>query len=518
MFPGKQMGVRSMRLPTLPRGTFGRIPAKTRRSLEASLVDGWLWALMYGLGEMYVVPFALHFGASALLVSLVTGLGQMSVSLASVAGAHFIQGYRRRRRLAVAMNLLQAATYLPLFWMTVATKDPDMVVVFFVAGVAAAAFAGSAWFSWMNDLVPADLRGRFWGFRTRSINLVQMAAGLLGGAVLNVAQGAGRTLWGFGVLFMAAAVFRAASVWPLLRQHEPPMRPAPEGARLSFAEFALSLTRTNIGRFTLFNVLFMFATGMVPAITTMFLLRTLRVSYLEMSVVNTAFTLSTALLMTYWGRLTDLYGNRQVFSFTAVGILLIPVGWMVLRSVPALVLLNLLSGFFWSGFALSAQNFVVDNTDRRTLHYHIAYFNAANNFAAFLGALAGGILARNIQALPWDRVGFVRLTDLRLEVVFFVSFLLRLAVVLLWGGSFREVRRRRPVSHPLRAFVVAPALERLEALKMVPSAAAEGYGRWLRALRRMLRAPSAAGREPGGSSRRSRRRSGPRRPWSGRSA
>lgn len=61
-----------------------------RRGLYFSNIDGIVWALMYGLAENFVVPFALLFGATVLQVSLITGFGQLGIGVSQLAGARFV--------------------------------------------------------------------------------------------------------------------------------------------------------------------------------------------------------------------------------------------------------------------------------------------------------------------------------------------------------------------------------------------------------------------------------------------
>jgi MFS family permease len=501
---------------TLPRRPFGALPSRVRKSLDASLLDGYLWAMMFGLGEGFVVPFAIYFKASALLLSLINGLAQMSISVSNILGAHFIQYYRKRKTLAIITNILHASSYLFLFWMTLATKDPAVVPIFFVAGLMATSLAGSGWFTWMNDLVPPKFRGRFWGLRNKYINIFVIVAGLLAGAIMTMAKRFDLTLWGFGLLFCGAFVFRLASFIPLMRQHEPPMKPAPEKEKLSFFAFLFELPKSNFGRFAIFNTIFTFSTSMMPALTTLYLLKTMKVSYIEFSIINISFTLALGLLMPYWGKVTDTYGNYRVFTFAAVGILLLPLGWIFFRSVPVFILLNLVGGFFWSGFSLSSQNFILDNLKKSSLHYHFSYYNAINNFSAFLGAVTGGLLAQSVLAIPADGFLFIKFTDMKLEIVFFISFLLRLAAVIFFVRTFSEIRKRKPVTNPVYVFMIQPALEYLNPVRFV-STAAEQYVRGVRTFRRILIPPEepADGSPDRGSvrnTRQSRKRSGPPRP------
>jgi len=473
---------------SLPKKTFGVLPRKIKTSLNASIFDGYLWAMMWGLGEMFVIPFAVFFQASSLMVSLINGLTQIGISISNVLGANFIEYYRNRKKLAIITNILHASSYLFIFFFTLITKDPAVILIFFVAGLVCTSFSSAGWTSWMNELVPERIRGRFWGLRNKYINLFQIIAALIGGAILSLAKKFDITLFGFGFLFISAFFFRAASFIPLSKQYEPTMAAPSKKERISFFDFIFSLPKSNFGRFTIFNIFFTLSTSLMPALTTIFLLKTIKVSYLELSIINIALSLSSAFLMPYWGKITDNYGNYKVLAFTACGILLIPLGWTFFRETIWFIILNIFAGFFWSGFALSSQNFILDNVDKRVLHYNVAYYNALNNFMAFVGSVLGGILAKAFQSISLERFLIFTFTESKLEIVFFISFILRLIIIVLLLKTFTEIKRKKPLSNTVYIFIIQPAIEYLNPVKFI-STAAQHYVKSFKLVKKFLSLP-----------------------------
>ena len=169
-----------MAILLLPAKSLPELDRTTRRSLNYSIVDGYLWSFMFGFGEVLILPFAVFFNASVLLVSLMTGAAQAGISISNILGASFIRNYRKRKTLAIVTNIIHASSYLLMFWLTVTTKDPVVVIIFFVFGLMATSFASSGWISWMNEIVPPETRGRFWAYRNRYIVLAQNVAIPLG--------------------------------------------------------------------------------------------------------------------------------------------------------------------------------------------------------------------------------------------------------------------------------------------------------------------------------------------------
>src|SRR5262249_19984497 len=86
----------------------------------------------------------------------------------------------------------------------------------------------NGWQSWMRDLVPFPILGRFFGFRGAVCALVALGVGVGGGHLVHALEGQRKSL-GFAAIFFAAAL-AGGGAWVAIRvQHHPtPHRhPAP---------------------------------------------------------------------------------------------------------------------------------------------------------------------------------------------------------------------------------------------------------------------------------------------------
>lgn len=99
--------------------------------------------------------------------------------------------------------------------------------------------------------------------------------------------------------------------------------------------------------------------------------------------------------------------------------------------VSIVCLAEILSGFSWSGFNLSAGNFVYDAVTRQRMALCVAYMSVINAFGAFLGATIGGIIAS---------FNFTFLSLSIILIIFVLSSLLRLIVAFILNSHLKEVR------------------------------------------------------------------------------
>ena len=143
--------------------------ARLRRDLRAISADGAAFSVMVGVGETYLVPFALALGIAAGQASLLATLPVLAGSLLQLvapAGVRWLGSYRRW---VVGCAALQALCFVPLFGAALAgTASPAarcsrVGAAYWGFGMA----TGPAWNAWVGTIVPARLRARFFARRAR---------------------------------------------------------------------------------------------------------------------------------------------------------------------------------------------------------------------------------------------------------------------------------------------------------------------------------------------------------------
>jgi len=446
--------------------------ARVRASLMASTIDGGLWALMYGFAEYFILPFAIFFGASSLQTSLVQGMGQLGVAVAQLLGAALVARFGMRKRISRVAVSFHALSWVAVFAIAAFTHDPWTIVLFYSLGVFVSSIASPGWLSWMNDLVPIPMRGAFWGKRNTVLGVVQFAAIAVAGLALRFAEPRGGTLLAFGILFGLAALSRASCVIFLGIQHDPALDIAPGGSKgeaesdkgpavnaaagapvgqlrqeggRGFLSFLRTLPRGGFGRFVIFSVLMNFSINVMGPVLPVFLLKSMGLDYFSYTAVTMVSMVLSYVAMSYWGPLTDRFGNRRILLVTAGALPLLALGWVFVKNVPAMLVLQAFSGFVLAGFNLSTTNYIFDSERKDRIASTMANFNALNNGMAFAGSITGGLVATAVAALP-----LAFLAPQNIEIVFALSALLRLAVFAGLSRGFpevREVESSPPVTH-----------------------------------------------------------------------
>ena len=265
--------------------------------------------------------------------------------------------------------------------------------------------ASPGWLSWMNDLVPIPMRGAFWGRRNTVIGIAQFAAIAAGG---RGPQGSP------SLRARRSSSSGSSSAWPRSRasgcvvflgiQHDPPAAKAADLRNQDFPAFLRSLPKGGFGNFVLFSVLMTFSVNVMGPLLSIYLLKSRGLDYFSYTAVTMVSMVLSYVAMSYWGPLTDRFGNRRILLVTATALPLLSLGWIFAKSVPAMLVLQVFSGFVWAGVNLATTNFIFDSEDKSRIASTMANFNALNNGLAFAGSITGGLVAtaagRPLHPLP----------------------------------------------------------------------------------------------------------------------
>jgi len=409
---------------------------KVRESLRASFKDGICAAFMAGVTEQYATPLALFLGATVQQVGWITAMPHLFSSLSQFFAVRVIYWVGGRVKLLVRLVFLQASLILciALFpWFNIANRVEWLLVMLVLAALCGG-LAGPAWGSLMSDYVPSSKRGRYFGWRNRTVGAVTLGSVIASGLILysfrDVSYGAA-----FGLLFLLAALARYLSGFFLKQMDEPPHRADP-ASDFTFLMFVARFRESNFLKFVVFSASLTFATYLSAPFFAVFMLRDLQLSYLTYMALQVCSAFASLVALPLWGRHADLVGNVRVLRLSSFFAALIPIFWLFSHDLAYLMLIQIWGGFSWSGVTLSAANFIYDAVTPQKRIRCIAYFNVINGVALFLGSSLGGFLASRLPPV----FGY------KLLSLFVLSCCCRLFFYVLLSRSFREVRPTHDVS------------------------------------------------------------------------
>ncbi len=402
-----------------PRVTATPPPSRLRGSLRASVADGACHAAMIGFGEVYLPAFGLFLGASAFQVGLLTTLPMLGAAVAQLAAPRLAYTVGARG-FVVGAAVVQALCFVPISALALGGGDryPPLL-----AGVTLywllALGINPVWSAWMGRMMPAHLRGRFFGRRNAAINAALLASTLVGGTLLETsARGAGSAALGFVATFALAAVCRLAGAWFLSRQHDPMIGQPPR--RPPLVGTLRTLANRPAGRVIALLILVMGAVNLSAPYFTPYMLRRLRLSYAEFTILSATVLLARILASAYWGRVATRIGNRRVLQVS--GTLLVPLAalWVVSDAFVYLIGLQLLAGFAWAGFELATILTLFDATDDTDRAQVLSLYTLLNGVAIVVASVLGGLVLRGLGEGSYHGL-FLASTALRAATMLLVA-------------------------------------------------------------------------------------------------
>lgn len=413
-----------------------------RRELRASTTDGTLYCVMVGVGESYLALFALAAGLGEVVAGLITTVPLLLGAVIQLIGPRGARWVGSHRRWIVLCAAVQAASFIPIAAAALIGTVPAWVLflsatIYWGGGMA----CGASWSTWIGMIVPRRIRARYFGRRSRIANLGVLVGLVGGGLVLHWAaegrdpahggEGAGgaeRLAW-FAALFIAAGLCRGASAAFLWSQRE--TGPVPESHRVvRGVELLGRLRRGRDGRFILYLMFMTMGVHVAQPYFTPYMREQLQFSYGQVLTLVGASFVAKGLAQPLWGLFAHRFGAVHLLWIGGVGLIPLPVLWLVSDSWGVLIAAQMVSGAMWGAYELASFLLLVEATREEERTSLWATYNLLSSTAMVLGSVVGAKLLRE-----WglDRDAYA--------TVFWVSVAARLATIVYLTRTHEVLRR-----------------------------------------------------------------------------
>lgn len=400
-----------------------------RAGKRAIIADGAWYNALSGITSNYTIPLALALGAGAPQVGIISAAPKLASTLASPVAGRMV--HHRPKRLACWSAAIERLSWLGVAVLPLLVlKDPLLLLtILLVVTSAAGAFLNMGWVTWMGDLIPVSIRGRFFGRRNAIASATALVSAVVGGGLLAIIGGA----LGFTTIFVLAAICGAISYLYIIRTPEPAVRQRvrTDGKGGGF-----------FWRFTAHMTALLFGIYIASPFFAVYMLKNMHIGYVWFMLVTAAEMAIAILFQPYWGRLADRFGNRAVMAICNVLVVFYPLFWLFISEPWHILFAAAFSGFAWSGFDLAAFNYLLEASPARCLPDYIGRYKFVTGLALFAGPLLGGIAAEYFAGaglLWWSG----------LQLLFLLSFVLRGVATAVFVPMLPELRVKQ-----------SPALER----------------------------------------------------------
>ena len=436
--------------PTLKRREPGPPGDPVRRTMRLSIYEGSVTQifLTWTTGAV-LIGYLLHLGASPTEIALV-GSVPLLAQVMSPFAAFLAGNFGHRRLLTAAFAIVGrvgwiVAVILPQLPIAPEARAAVLVVIVLVSSVFQAS-AGTLWSSWMGDVVPEDVRGRYFGFRTGIVGVIGTAANLGAGWFLDRVAAP----LSFQVVLAVSIVCAGVGIWLYFLHFDPP---APRTRRSLWTVLSEPLSDPNFRSLLRFAVYWQFVVLLAAPFVIPYFLDQLRLTFTQVAIWS-AIAAATAFVTTVaWGRVADRFGNKAVLAIgTFVAGIALPTCW-ILAGLTGVTWLVWASAVFdavaWGGIGPALFNLCLASAPGDKRMPYLAMFALVTGLAGFLGGALSGPLLVWMQGVSIDLFGGVWTGY---HTLFAVSGLLRMqAWRLLRPVQETDAWRTRDVLRALRS-------------------------------------------------------------------
>jgi MFS family permease len=264
------------------------------------------------------------------------------------------------------------------------------------------AVCGVTWSASISELVPLNIRGRYFGTRNMMFGFWALVTMLAAG---QIAEHFGNALWIFGIIFTVAAFSRLIGLFFLTRMKFPARVMQLQPQRAPLATFTAVFRDRNFVHLLLFTGLFGLFFNAGQPFYSVFVLKGLPFTLRDLVLLTTLQTFGSLISLRSWGALVDRFGNKPVLLTTALTWLTFAgAAWLLASRIhyTHLYATYFVTGFMLAGFQQVGQfNLMIKMVPAENrAHYLSVYFSFTNLLVA-MGPLLGGAVLRQLP----DRLG-----------------------------------------------------------------------------------------------------------------
>ncbi|MDD4540104.1 MAG: MFS transporter, partial [Lentisphaeria bacterium] len=321
-------------------------PAAIRRGMVVNMAAGALGQSWYALGlGMPLIMFMERVGAAGVVIGLVAMVQSLAMVMQIPSALVAERVASRKKFWFWVLMPHRLLWFAPVFLALHYGRDPR-VGWLLLAVVTISSMLGSAgtasWYSWMMDLVPVRMRGRFWSIRQSVVMLANLLSMVIAGWVLDAGWGgkdSSETMVGFALVYLVAAVLGCADILLHLTVPEPQRR------RVNLTGKVLESLREPFRNrdfmwVTLAFGMWSFSLGFAR-FGEVYLKRECGAQYSHLSALFISTALGCVFASYVWSRIMDRIGNRTacmlmfvVGPFLALGWFFAPASALTLRFLP----------------------------------------------------------------------------------------------------------------------------------------------------------------------------------------
>ena len=375
------------------------------------------WGQMVGIGTAVFTGYAIWLGATDSEIAYFVSIASFAC-FGQILSSTFAGRIRRKKAFIFGIGAFEILFRFSVILIPLAGLESGKILVMGTLlglGLMCGHTVSPVYSGWLATVIPEDIRARFTGRQTIANLIAGLAASYLAGWYVDLFPVAER-YGGFLIVFAGATILGLGGYFNLMRvPFLDPETDAPEGNLLT------PFRHRRFRNLLLFFLTWNFALGIASPFYSVFMLRTLHLSYTTVAILSSLFMAAMVAGYKVWGGLVDRYGSKAVLQILVPPTLLMPVIWVFNRHDNYLFipLAMLLSGLLHSGILVSVNPLLLGTLPQgRGKTAYFAAWSTAINLTYALAPILGSYLVRTFEPVHLSWFGY---SVGNLQLVFLVS-------------------------------------------------------------------------------------------------
>jgi len=297
--------------------------------------------------------------------------------------------------------------------------------------------------TWMSELTPANIRGRYFGSRALLVGFSGMIVGYLSSLYVDYLKAIGKGMFGFQSLFLMSSLLGFLNLFIIAKVPDLRAKPIKQSMKALFMSFQKPFRDKPYTVWMTFYGCYSFAIGFAGPFFTVYLLRELKLPLATVAIYTAIGEISSISLSRLWGSLADKYGNKFVLIIACIGKAIFPALWIFTTNAKTIWAIGWLAFVHTVRGLNSAQNITTWNislwlSPEESKPVYLACESTLVNLVSAISPFIGGIILSalvnknlEISIFQWSY------SLCSMHLLFLISAILRglSCLVLIWVKS-----------------------------------------------------------------------------------
>lgn len=349
------------------------------------------------LAAPYLGLFALALGATPSQIGMLTAFPNLWGNILQIPAGLAAEKMKDKRILPTLGGFLSRLTWLFLAFLPflfVPRQRVSVVVLLATFRIITANLGVPAWTSLQAALVPRSMRGNYYANRNVVLNICALLATFAAGYFLRLDFPEN-----YRIIFGGASALGITAT--VIFTRIPFSQSAPQ-QKQAIGESYLSRARTfkakiraqsNFVNYLKSSLVWNFGVSLASSLFVVHFVENMGGPAGSWALFAAANLATLILVQRYWGRLADLFGQKNVMSVTGLGAVSIPLLWFIAPTRWFPILIQIVNGVAWGGYNLAAFNLLLEVTPDEDRSLYVGVYNTVMGFVTFAGPLFGGFAA-----------------------------------------------------------------------------------------------------------------------------